>query len=327
MKRHRHISLKECYAMLCLKKGATLDDLKRAYRRRAFELHPDLNPDPTAPRQFQLLSEAYVVLSHVLLPAPESHEASKAPEGKPEREPETARETEPPPTEQETSEHKDAGQATVDAEPVSAQDARSASAEETRSASAEETHSASAEEQRRAAKAYAQEDVLRDLLNDPFARRVFEDIYSEVHRNDAQKTESTSPTAPASSPPSSQSGASLPEKKPKALAKPLSEPRKTLIEWGKYNFNVDFSKGVKGAFKGWLRQQIDEEQVFKLPASSLQPGARIRLQIRRGLSDELSAVEITLPKDFVVGKPVRLRGLGKKIGPWQGDLYLTLEAK
>lgn len=50
----------------------------------------------------------------------------------------------------------------------------------------------------------------------------------------------------------------------------------------------------------------------------------MRLQIRRGLSGELHTVEITLPPDFAVGKPVRLRGLGKRVGPWQGDLYLTL---
>ena len=53
-------------------------------------------------------------------------------------------------------------------------------------------------------------------------------------------------------------------------------------------------------------------------------GRRVRLQIRRGLSGELHTVEITLPLDFAVGKPVRLRGLGKRVGPWQGDLYLTL---
>ena len=59
-------------------------------------------------------------------------------------------------------------------------------------------------------------------------------------------------------------------------------------------------------------------------AEKSQPGRRVRLQIRRGLSGELHTVEITLPPDFAVGKPVRLRGLGKRVGPWQGDLYLTL---
>ena len=87
---------------------------------------------------------------------------------------------------------------------------------------------------------------------------------------------------------------------------------------------MDFNRGVKGIVTDWLRRQIDENQTLHLPSGHLAPGRRIRLQIRQGLSDEVRAVEITLPPDFAVGKPVRLRGLGRRIGPWQGDLYLTL---
>ena len=66
-RRPRQISLKECYDILKLKKNADTADLKRAYRRRAFELHPDLNPgNPDASSEFQLLNEAYVALSAVL---------------------------------------------------------------------------------------------------------------------------------------------------------------------------------------------------------------------------------------------------------------------
>ena len=66
-RRPRQISLKECYDILKLKKDADTADLKRAYRRRAFELHPDLNPgNPDASREFQLLNEAYVALSAIL---------------------------------------------------------------------------------------------------------------------------------------------------------------------------------------------------------------------------------------------------------------------
>ena len=66
-RRPRQISLKECYDILKLKKNADTADLKRAYRRRAFELHPDLNPgNPDASREFQLLNEAYVALSAIL---------------------------------------------------------------------------------------------------------------------------------------------------------------------------------------------------------------------------------------------------------------------
>jgi molecular chaperone DnaJ len=38
-------------------------------------------------------------------------------------------------------------------------------------------------------------------------------------------------------------------------------------------------------------------------------------------------VEITLPPDFVVGRPIRLKGLGRKLGPFTGDLYLRILAK
>jgi molecular chaperone DnaJ len=38
-------------------------------------------------------------------------------------------------------------------------------------------------------------------------------------------------------------------------------------------------------------------------------------------------VEIVLPRDFAPGKTVRLTGMGKKIGRWQGDLYLTFQTK
>ncbi len=43
-RRVRQLSLKECYEILHLEKGASLEDLKKSYRKRAFELHPDLNP-------------------------------------------------------------------------------------------------------------------------------------------------------------------------------------------------------------------------------------------------------------------------------------------
>ena len=43
--------------------GADAGQIKAAYRRRAMELHPDRNKDAHTTRQFQLLNEAYGVLS------------------------------------------------------------------------------------------------------------------------------------------------------------------------------------------------------------------------------------------------------------------------
>ncbi|MEG3439374.1 DnaJ C-terminal domain-containing protein [Pannus brasiliensis CCIBt3594] len=52
------------YAVLGVDKNASQDDIKKAYRKLARQLHPDLNPDdPTAEEKFKELNEAHEVLS------------------------------------------------------------------------------------------------------------------------------------------------------------------------------------------------------------------------------------------------------------------------
>jgi molecular chaperone DnaJ len=52
------------YVILGLERGATLADVKRAYRRLARRFHPDINPgDRAAAQQFRDISEAYETLS------------------------------------------------------------------------------------------------------------------------------------------------------------------------------------------------------------------------------------------------------------------------
>lgn len=52
------------YAMLGVSPQATPDEIKRAYRRRARDLHPDANPgDPDAEARFKELARSYEVLS------------------------------------------------------------------------------------------------------------------------------------------------------------------------------------------------------------------------------------------------------------------------
>jgi molecular chaperone DnaJ len=294
MKRcQRELSLQQCYEALGLEREADYEALKRAYRRRAFELHPDLHPEnPHAGKKFQMVNEAYVILARIL----DSKQKSAATENKT---PGGGVDAEAKQQEQAQASSPDGGSA----RPETGDNARGQD-EEARHGEDRDQRS------RRAAQAAygKEEDVLRDLLNDPFARRVFEDIYAQVQ--DAQ----TPPTPPPISPQPGGNGKNAPQ-------------TKTESEWGKEHFSLDFSQGIGKAVKSWMRKQIDEEQTFHLPPSVLKPGARIRLQIRRGIGDELSTVEIKLPQDYAAGKPVRLKGMGKRIGRWQGDLYLTLVAK
>lgn len=327
---------RDCRRILQVDDRAALDDVKRSYRRLAFALHPDLNPDkPDAARRFRQLNEAYVLLTRLYEErgASQSRKAGPASGGAAGARPGAARDgkgrpahrddTSPPHAGQ-AGQARQAGQGTTTSAGESrrsgptpgesGRDARQGArpagagerpgtggAQHAREATSPDgsTSGAGADRtKRKAQEAYTErEDVLQDILRDPFARRVFEDIYSQIRRT----------------------GGTTAERPPKK--------RKLSLEWGDRSVAFDFTHGVAGAVRGWLRRQIDEEQTIHLPAANLLPGGRVRLQIRQGLSDEVRTVEMTLPPDFVVGRPLRLKGLGKRIGPWQGDLYLRLLAK
>ncbi len=51
------------YEMLGVARESTPEEIKKAYRRLARTLHPDVNPDPAAQEQFKALTLAYEVLS------------------------------------------------------------------------------------------------------------------------------------------------------------------------------------------------------------------------------------------------------------------------
>ena len=51
------------YEVLGLSSDASADEIKKAYRKLARELHPDVNPAPEAQERFKLVTHAYEVLS------------------------------------------------------------------------------------------------------------------------------------------------------------------------------------------------------------------------------------------------------------------------
>ena len=54
----------DLYAILGVPRSASADEIKRAYRQKARELHPDTNPDdPETAEHFKELARAYQVLS------------------------------------------------------------------------------------------------------------------------------------------------------------------------------------------------------------------------------------------------------------------------
>lgn len=54
---------RDYYAILGVPRGASVDQIKRAYRKLARELHPDVNPDADAQQRFQDITAAYEVLT------------------------------------------------------------------------------------------------------------------------------------------------------------------------------------------------------------------------------------------------------------------------
>lgn len=53
---------KDYYSQLNVSKGATQDEIKKAYFKLAKEFHPDVNKAPEAKEKFATINEAYETL-------------------------------------------------------------------------------------------------------------------------------------------------------------------------------------------------------------------------------------------------------------------------
>lgn len=53
------------YSILGVKRNATVDEIRHAYRAKAKDIHPDINPSHTAKEEFQRLHSAYEILTNI----------------------------------------------------------------------------------------------------------------------------------------------------------------------------------------------------------------------------------------------------------------------
>jgi molecular chaperone DnaJ len=264
------MTLQEAYSILQLTPGAGSPEVKKAFRKLAFKMHPDLNPSPDAAAKFRQINEAYVFLTKN---KDNKYRASSSKENF-----------------RASSANKAKTSASEGAKAYRSQQQRTKQSYTSTSSTTRSSASRGTFYRR-------EEEVLKDILNDPFARQVFEDIYSQIKKD-----------------------------RPGSYNKSATE-KKINFNWGQKSASLDVSSGLLGGLKSWMRNQLDDTQTVYYPAGVLFPGRTIRITIAQGLRKKTKTLDITLPRDFVIGRSIRLKGQGRRLGPFKGDLYLRILAK
>ncbi len=250
------MNLTQCYAILGLDEDATLETLKKSYRRLAFKFHPDLNQaDPQAAQKFQQINEAYIILQKELTDG-----TSKKFTARKQRKP-TAR-----PREQ------------------ASQQRPFQQTRQTAQAQAEKKIKKEKVQQER------QEKILQDLLKDPFAKKVYEDIFLKLKNEKYSGPDH-----------SVRSRTQAPENKKRP--------------------------GIFSRVQTWLHDQADIWETVYVAAQKLIPGSTVQITIKHPLTGSAVGLDIRLPYDFSVGRTLRLKKKGKNLGLFKGDLYLRFLPK
>ncbi len=256
-------------SILKVSQDASEEDIKKSYRRLAFLYHPDLNPQlKDASKKFKELNEAYVFLLNF--------QKNKQQETK------------------KTTSYK-----------FYQQKAKKnfyetyKKYEKTRIKKDKKQHGVYSKEDKKS-HTVREEEILKYILNDPFARKVFEDIFREVKkRNSSFKQDN------------------------KIFL--ISEKKEKL-------FNI--SKKIKNSIrilhpnnvKKWLKSQLDHEHIIYLEKNKICSGVKLKFQITQ-FNKKPTQIMTTIPENYSEGKAIRLKGLGKSLGPFKGDLYIKIFSK
>lgn len=298
------MSLDKYYKILHVDNSASLDDIKSSYRKLAFALHPDLNPTiPHATAQFQQLNEAYIILLRAYRNNTSKFHSKNT----------ITQSTTTTKAKQQQKKERYKAYRKNKAEYIKGNRKKTHSKNPHKNSRFEASIDEKFDEKQK---------ILQDILSDDFARNVFEDIFRTI-----QNKQTKSSTTQGSSQNQKQSIITrlfqtigeITHSFQKGQRPHTSSPNNVKVTYGE--------KNAPNTVKSWLKSQIDEEQTIELPATALRPGSRIRLNIRQGFSERLKILDITLPSDFTFNKQLYFKGMGKKLGRWQGDLYLRFVPK